>query len=230
MNKKFLHLKDMAWRYAGTLRPHARQESARAMVVAFLAVQLGGVMIDAMAAGVTSGGGDSFKDEFYAARAERANMWIYIGLACAVAVMVMDICGTLGDVREAKRFATAIVKRRMKDSHVDISKLNTGTFLQIADLILANMTMEERDAILKVELDLQNKIRQNAISAMYYQKTYKQCNNANLREFCGANSAISDTVDVVIDRNPELSNLIMDIVNGKTLCNSDLFVQPQKCK
>ena len=218
MSKLFLN--NMAQQYARVMNPAIRGKGvAIALGAGAFACGLGMGAMAIEANGYAEDTGKSFADAWQIIRAEFGNNWRNgtIGLMIGAYLLVEIAIGA--SKAEAKRYAEFVVKRYLRDAHIDVSDADSRMYRNIANLILANMTETERAEVLKTGILLSKALDKNGDLS----QTVSQERVQRKALLITSKNRISERIDSVFERNSGLSTLIMDILNGRTYFNPRAF-------
>ena len=126
--------------------------------------------------------------------------------------------GILGARHTAKRFAEFIIKRCGRDIGIDVNDMSPERLHDVADLLLANMTDAERDAILQIGIKLNQ-------CGVFDKNTH---DIHNMQELVCAKNDIRDICHSVLARNDGLDVVIRYILAGKLMYTPKMFMTHQK--
>lgn len=160
--------------------------------------------------------GDDFKKYWLQQRHERFPSEILFPLAIAVMFLISTAVerGALKD--EFKRFASVILKHYFHDAKIDTTKMDADALLDVADLIIANMSSQERETISRLAIKLDES---DNVGAKNKKFVMAQVTND-----------ITTIINSVFHRNNDLKQLCEGILNGSVKYKSGLFNNTQRTK
>ncbi len=216
------NLKRMSRQYANKAEPDLRRNGAKWAGIVFgglLTFEL--LLSTCLLWNSYKDYGVDFKEEWCRERKEGfARDLIGPGVFAILAYLVFGELAVMGTKEEAKRFMETVMKRYARKFRIDTSKCKDKCLRDAADLIIANMTQEDRESVVDLGVALDAKLGAISMKNMA----------AREREIWRTVSDVSNVINSVLNRNPDLEGLIVGIITGKTKYNPKLVEEMQKHK
>lgn len=225
MPKNTQALNKMSNKYSQLMYPNARRETAIAVILSFLGIQLAGLEINAIQAAVSTT--NSFNDEWHSLRTTQTKTWLYLGTFVALILLGLNFAEIRALNNEANIFAKKMVKQYTHKNQ--ISNINDKDLRIIADLILSHMSDNEKAQI----LEICTKERKN-LYTLEFQKLRGEITQQEYGKLCKTHIfRMRDTIMPILrnieKRNPTLIKLITSFSQGKTkITVPSQFMEHQK--
>ena len=227
MKKNFIN--DLAKKYAAKMNPNARSRGL-ALSLATGAVVYGiGMGAMAIQANIKSENtGNDFNSSWKSVRSEYGNNWRNGTIGMMVFAYLFIELAIASSRKDAKRHMEFIAKHYLRDLHIKIISPDNLVYQDIANMILSNMTNDERADLLEHGVSVGKELEKNDVLTLSGDRTPAQSDVIRKKILADSKNMVAKTIDSVIARNPGLEQVIFDILSGKTYYNLRAFNQKQR--